>query len=99
MSKTQLEHALIALLIQFALWALVGPWAAGAIAVALFLGREIAQNEYRLANSRGWQWGQVPPVRWYEGAYRAWTLKAVLDIAAPLVACLAAAWWVPRLLF
>lgn len=99
MNRTHLEHALIALLIQFALYPFIGLWAAGAIAVALFLGREIAQNEYRLANSRGWQWGQVPPVKWHEGAWRAWTLDSVLDVLSPLLVCAAAAWWLPRLFY
>lgn len=99
MNKTQLEHALIALLIQLALWPFMGLWLAGALACALFLGRELAQNEYRLANRRGWLWGDTLPVRWHEGLWRGWTLDSVLDIAAPVVACACAAWWLPRLLY
>ena len=74
MNRTYVEHALIALLIQLGLSFLFGMWAAGAIAVGLFLGREIAQNEYRLAHRRGWKWGQVLPVKWHEGFWRAWRL-------------------------
>ncbi|ABY90387.1 hypothetical protein HAPgp19 [Halomonas phage phiHAP-1] len=92
MNRTHLEHALIALLIQFALYPFIGLWAAGAIAVTLFLGREIAQNEYRLANQRGWHWGQVPPVRWHEGFWRGWTRDSVLDVLSPLLACWLIAW-------
>ncbi|WP_422156417.1 hypothetical protein KV699_07255 [Vreelandella titanicae] len=92
MNKTQLEHALIALLIQLALWPFVGMWIAGAIAVTLFLGREISQNEYRLAKNREWQWGEVLPVGWHEGLWRGWTKDAVFDVMAPLVACLVFAW-------
>ncbi|MDQ7735517.1 hypothetical protein QT231_22690 [Halomonas sp. SpR1] len=88
MNKSQLEHALIAVLIQIALFPFMGMWIAGSVAVALFLGREIAQNEYRVAHRRGWTWGQVPPVNWYEGAWRGWTIKSALDVLSPLAACL-----------
>ncbi|MGP9466736.1 hypothetical protein ACT3RU_06925 [Halomonas sp. TP35] len=91
MNRSYIEHALIAVLIQFALWPLMGMWVAGSVAVALFLGREIAQNEYRVAHRRGWTWGEVPPVNWYEGAWRGWTVKSVFDVLAPLGACLLAA--------
>lgn len=87
MNRSYIEHALIAGLIQFALWPFVGMWAAGAIAVSLFLGREIGQNEYRVAHHRGWVWGQAPPVKWYEGVWRGWTRKSVFDVVAPLLAC------------
>lgn len=87
MSRSCIEHALIAVLVQFALWPLVGMWVAGALAVSLFIGREIAQNEYRVAHHRGWTWGQVPPVNWYEGAWRGWTRKSFFDVLAPLFAC------------
>ncbi|WP_447894242.1 hypothetical protein [Vreelandella sp. GE22] len=89
MKRSYLEHALIAVLIQLALWLVwANVWAAGAIAVAIFLGREIAQNEYRVANRRGWSWGRAMPVAWYEGAWRGWTMKSVLDALVPLLACL-----------
>ena len=97
MNRSYIEHALIALLLQFALWPFVGMWVGGAVAVAIFLGREIAQNEYRVANSRGWVWGQVPPVNWYEGAWRGWTLKSVFDVLAPLAACVLIAALAPHL--
>lgn len=87
MKRSYIEHALIAVLIQFALWPFMGMWVAGSVAVALFLGREIAQNEYRVAHRRGWTWGQVPPVNWYEGAWRGWTRKSFFDVLAPLFAC------------
>nr|WP_246392891.1 hypothetical protein [Halomonas organivorans] len=82
--------------IQLALWPLLGPIAAGAVAVALLLGREIGQHEYRLGLERGWQWGDPLPVRWHEGVWRGWTRDSAIDVAAPvgatslavLIACL-----------
>lgn len=98
MNRTHLEHAIIALVIQLALWPLFGPWAAAAVACAVFLGREIAQHEYRLAIWRGWKWGGPKPVRWHEGLWRGWTRDSVFDLLAPLVVCLLAAWLVSRYL-
>lgn len=93
MNRSYIEHALIAVLLQFALWPfLESMWVAGGVAVAIFLGREIAQNEYRVANRRGWAWGQVPPVAWHEGAWRGWTLKSVFDVLSPLLVCAFVAW-------
>lgn len=92
MKRSYIEHALIALLLQFALWPFVGMWVGGTVAVAIFLGREIAQNEYRVANRRGWAWGQVPPVEWHEGVWRGWTEKSLFDVLSPLAACLLLAW-------
>ncbi|MDQ7733747.1 hypothetical protein QT231_13625 [Halomonas sp. SpR1] len=91
MNKSQLEHALIALLIQLVLWPYLGMWVAGAIAVTLLLGREIAQNEYRLASRRGWKWGEPLPVKWHEGVWRAWTSDSVYDVLVPLALCVLAA--------
>ncbi|WP_447045331.1 hypothetical protein [Vreelandella sp. H-I2] len=88
MNKSQLEHALIALAIQALASLLIGPWWAGSLAVTLFIGREIAQNEYRIAHHRGWQWGEKLPVKWHEGIWKGWTRDSVLDVLAPLVACL-----------
>jgi hypothetical protein len=92
MNRTHLEHAIIALVIQLALWPLFGPWASAAVACAVFLGREIAQHEYRLAVFRGWKWGGPKPVRWHEGFWRGWTPDSVLDVLSPLLACWLIAW-------
>ena len=98
MNRSYIEHAVIAALLQLALWPLIGSaWAAGAIAVAVFLGREVAQNEYRVANERGWAWGETMPVAWYEGVWRGWTLKSVFDVLAPLAACALIAALAPHL--
>lgn len=99
MNRSYIEHSLIAVLIQFALWPFIGMWVAGSVAVALFLGREIAQNEYRVAQRRGWTWGQVLPVNWYEGAWRGWTMKSVFDVLSPLAACLLVALIAQRIVY
>lgn len=78
-------HALIALCLQLAIALPTGQWWAGAAAGAFyFIGREIAQAEYRNieANFGGKRadmpiWGGLEP--------RAWTRKGVLDWVTPCV--------------
>ncbi|MGP5016993.1 hypothetical protein ACTXPD_08225 [Vreelandella alkaliphila] len=87
MNITHLEHVFVALLIQVALLPFASARVTGAIAVALLLGREIAQHEYRLAVQRGWEWGKTLPVGIFEGVWRGWTLDSVLDVVLPALAC------------
>ncbi|MCD6003296.1 MAG: hypothetical protein J7L56_10600 [Halomonas sp.] len=87
MNITHLEHVFVALLIQMALLPFANARVTGAIAVALLLGREIAQHEYRLAVQRGWEWGQTLPVGIFEGVWRGWTLDSVLDVVLPALTC------------
>lgn len=87
MNRTHLEHTIIALVIQLALWPVLGPWGAGATACALFLGREIAQHEYKLALARGWEWGQRKPVAWHEGLTSGWSKDSLFDTGLPALAC------------
>lgn len=87
MNRTHLEHTVIAVLIQLALWPVFGLVIGGLTACAVFLGREIAQHEYKLALSRGWVWGQKKPVHWFEGLLKGWSKDSVLDIALPVLAC------------
>lgn len=87
MNATHLEHAFVALLIQMALLPFANAKITGTIAVALLLGREIAQHEYRLAVQRGWEWGQTLPVGIFEGVWRGWTLDSALDIVVPALVC------------
>ncbi|MDN6297165.1 MAG: hypothetical protein L0J54_03945 [Halomonas sp.] len=72
MIESSLEHVVIAVMIQLILIYWLGVWGSGAVAVAIFLGREIAQNEYKLALIRGWEWGETPPVKWHEGLTTGW---------------------------
>ncbi|WNL39532.1 hypothetical protein RN347_03075 [Halomonas sp. PAMB 3264] len=86
---SHLEHVLIGLGIQLLLALLprVTLWVSGALAVAVFLGREIAQHEYKLAVARGWEWGQTQPVGVLEGVVTGWHLDSVLDVLAPAAGC------------
>lgn len=85
--ESSLEHAVIALVIQLMLIYWLGAWGAGTVAVAIFLGREIAQNEYKLALIRGWEWGDTPPVKWNEGLTTGWSADGLLDVLLPAFVC------------
>lgn len=82
-NKTHAEHLAIAVVIQLALWPLLGIWGSGALAVGIFLGREISQHE-----TSG---GGANAVSWHYGITHHWTQDSILDLAVPLVACLAIA--------
>lgn len=88
-NASHLEHFMIGIGIQLLLWLFFSRWAAGGMAVAVFLGREIAQHEYKGGG------GNVVP--WYYGLLNHWTVDSLLDVAAPLAGCLlvalATAWW------
>ncbi len=85
--ESSLEHAVIALVIQLMLIYWLGAWGAGAVAVAISLSREIAQNEYKLALTRGWEWGDTPPVKWHEGLTTGWSVDGLLDVLLPVFVC------------
>ncbi|MDR5857957.1 hypothetical protein FZZ93_02390 [Halomonas eurihalina] len=93
MIKTALAHALIAIAIQLALGQFFGYVAAGAVAVAFYLGRELSQHEYKLGIRRGWQWGESLPVKPWEPIIRGWSRDSALDIIAPVVAVAGLAYW------
>jgi hypothetical protein len=91
------EHAVIALILQVIIARMTGNWwAAAGIASAYFIGREIAQAEYRWIEHYGahlrahmpW-WGPLDP--------RVWTkLDAWVDWIGPLVATCSLAAWMTR---
>ena len=83
MNKTHLEHVVIALVIQLVFWPLLGIWGAGALAVGIFLGRELSQHE-----TSG---GGANAVKWYYGIVNHWTKDSILDAVAPLAGCLTVA--------
>lgn len=98
MNGSNVEHLVIAIGIQLVLYLLpgshrMGIWGTGGVAVALFIGREIAQNEYWwAAHYHGWHYGQPLDVPWYAGVLSPhWHLDSVLDIACPLVGCVVVA--------
>lgn len=80
LNASHLEHLVIGIGIQLLLWPFFGRWAAGGMAVAVFLGREIAQHEYKGGG------GNV--VSWYYGMLNHWTADSLLDVATPLAGCL-----------
>ena len=88
LNKTHAEHSVIAVVIQLCLWPVFGLWASGSIAIAILLGREIAQHEYTLAITRDWLWGEVKPVKWYEGLIKGWSSDSLLDVIVPSLVCL-----------
>jgi len=87
MYRTALEHAVIAVAIQLVLAPLTNIVFAGAIAMAIYFGREVAQHEYKIAVQRGWRWGQSEkPIKWYEGIVSGWSKDSLLDLIFPLIA-------------
>jgi len=96
MNFSNIEHLLIAILLQGILFAFFGKrlfniWSCGAIAVAIFLGREISQNEYWWATRYAhWHYGQPLNIPWYAGMISShWHLDSLMDVAFPLAGCLA----------
>ncbi len=87
-NKTHIEHLIIAISIQLTLSLFFGFLASGVIAIAILLGREIAQHEYKLALSRNWVYGQTMPVKWHEGMTTGWSIDSILDIVIPMIGCL-----------
>lgn len=78
-----MTHIIPALLVQFLLSPL-GWWAGAAAAAMYYLGREMAQAEYRVIQE---YYGVRKNMPWY-GAFepRAWHVDAVLDVVLPTVA-------------
>lgn len=75
--KTALEHAVIAVLLQLLLSPLFGLVCAGVIACSIFLGREIAQHEYK--------GGGANNVPLFYGLFNQWDTDSVLDVLLPII--------------
>ncbi|WP_443025359.1 hypothetical protein [Sphingomonas sp. RB3P16] len=92
-----MEHALFALAIQIAIGLLTRNWWAGAIlASGYFIGREVAQAEYRWIEQFGH--GLRAKLPWW-GAFdaRVWPkLDQWADWIGPLVVTLPLAYWLHR---
>lgn len=87
MYKTAVKHAAIALVVQIVLTPVVNAVLGGVIALALYLGREIAQHEYKIAVRKGWRWGDGPkPIKWYDGIVGGWSKDSILDMLLPVIA-------------
>ncbi|WP_275289166.1 hypothetical protein [Halomonas elongata] len=87
MIKTAIAHAAVAAIIQLILGQFIGYGAAGVVAVAFYVSREITQHEYKLGIRRGWVWGEKLPIQPWEPLVRGWSLDSVLDVASPAAAC------------
>ena len=84
MNKSNLEHAMMAAVLQLALGLATGNWFYGiALAAGLFWGREHAQKQDNIADARG---VKVKDLEWYEGAnMKEWSQDSVMDFATPVV--------------
>jgi len=91
MNRTHLEHSIIALGIQLLLWPLLGITAAGIVACAVFLGREIAQHEAKAVRHHAHEALTLGDLPWWIGLRYGWTRDSVLDVAAPAALCALAA--------
>lgn len=85
MNTTNLHHALIAVAVQL-LFGLFGYWWAGALPGAFYyVGREIAQAEYRWIDQFGN--GKRANMPWWGGFdKRVWKTDAIADLLCPVVA-------------
>lgn len=87
-----MTHILLAFFIQLAAMPFIGWWGGALAASFFYIGREIAQAEYRVINEyyNGKRanmplWGAFQP--------RAWTTKSVLDWVFPTVSGFMIAWF------
>ena len=102
MNRTNLEHALFAVLIMAALWvafALLGfsggQWVGAVGGIAFFAGREFTQAQRSIAKEQGVGLIDLP---WYCALdFRMWSRDGVLDLLFPVVACLVLAFLGPLL--
>ena len=99
MNKTTLEHFIVGLvfvlipsLILFSFFGYSHEVSIGLALVinSVFLGREISQHEYKLSTKRGWSYGEVYPIKWYEGLVKEWSKDSILDVIAPIIATILA---------
>lgn len=84
-----LTHTIIALSLQLiCVWFTADWWLGAAIGAAFYVGRELAQAEYRIIYTHyGRKRANAP---WWCGFYRrAWTAKGLLDLLAPVAAVFA----------
>lgn len=79
-----MTHIIPALLVQLLLSSF-GWWLGALFAIGYYLGREMAQAEYRVINE--YYHGKRADMPWW-GAFqaRAWTMKSVLDWVLPSLA-------------
>lgn len=91
---TPIEHAVAAVAVQSG-WALAmgDLWAGAALGIAIFVGREHAQAEYRYIHANGGNRYATPlPAELACLHPRWWSKDSVLDVVVPASACLALAY-------
>ena len=91
MNRTHLEHTMIALAAQLLLMPFIGAWHAGALAVAVFFGREIAQHEVKALQLQQYSSLNLGTLPWWIGLVYGWNRDSVLDVAMPALLCAALA--------
>jgi hypothetical protein len=91
-----MNHIPLAILIQLLL-SPFGWWLGALFAIGYYLGREMAQAEYRLIQKH--YGGKRANMPWW-GAFqrRAWDVKSILDWALPSLAVIIVAIVAPRLI-
>jgi len=91
------EHALVALAIQIAVGVTTRNWwAGGLLACSYFIGRELAQAEYRWIEQFG-KGLRVNAPWWSAFDLRAWTkADQIADVLGPIFACTALAAYIHR---
>lgn len=85
LNVTNFEHAIFAMLLQVALSFVMDVAAAGAVAVAVFFGREYAQVEYSIRAQTGRSLTAMMP--WHVLKPRLWSVDAVMDVMLPAIGC------------
>ena len=85
MNRTNFDHAVIAVIIQFALWPILGLYSSGIFAVAVFIGREYAQVEYKVRDDTGISLTNMMP--WHIMKMKYFTLDGFLDWFIPAIFC------------
>lgn len=89
-NKTNIEHGVIAVIIQLSLACWMGLEHAGIVAVAAFAAREYAQAEHKARAKTGRTLTDMMPWHLFNREY--WSLDALMDVVVPAIAVSAAAY-------
>lgn len=89
MNKSNFEHLFFAAILQIVLAILFKNWlAATLLPLGILLGREMAQNQIKLAFRYRNPGAKIPynsnDVKWYK-AFHSWSLDSLLDIIIPTI--------------
>ena len=84
MNKTNLEHALYALLMQLPFLLFGYPWTGAAFAIAWFISREHSERETQVARITGRLKKELKPWDGFTG----WDADRRLDVIIPAAVCI-----------